>query len=76
MRYYESETIELKEKYVSDIKKEIVAFANTIGGVIYVGISNTGEVVGVESADFVMQQISNAVRDSIRPDVARYCRHP
>ena len=53
MRYYESETIELKEKYVSDIKKEIVAFANTIGGVIYVGISNTGEVVGVESADFV-----------------------
>lgn len=72
MRYYESETIELKEKYVSDIKKEIVAFANTIGGVIYVGISNTGEVVGVESADFVMQQISNAVRDSIRPDVSMF----
>lgn len=72
MRYYESETIELKEKYISDIKKEIVAFANTIGGVIYIGISNTGEVVGVESADFVMQQISNAVRDSIRPDVSMF----
>lgn len=31
MRLYESETIELKEVYTPDLKKEIVAFANTNG---------------------------------------------
>lgn len=32
MRMYESETIELKEIYTPDLKKEVVAFANTNGG--------------------------------------------
>ena len=36
MLLHESETIELKEMVVDDIKKEIVAFANCEGGkVIY-----------------------------------------
>lgn len=30
MNMYESETIELKRTYTPDLKKEIVAFANTI----------------------------------------------
>ena len=33
MKFHESEMIELKEIYTGDIKKEIVAFANTNGGV-------------------------------------------
>lgn len=31
MAYIESETVELKEIVVDDIKKEIIAFANTRG---------------------------------------------
>lgn len=72
MRLYESETIELKEFYTPDLKKEIMAFANTNGGTIYVGVQDNGEIVGLDNADFVMQQISNSLRDSIRPDVTMF----
>lgn len=72
MKLYESETVELKEIYTTDLKKEIVAFANTNDGTIYIGVQDSGEIIGLENADFVMQQISNAIRDSIRPDVSMF----
>lgn len=72
MRMHESETIELKEIYTPDLKKEVVAFANTSGGTIYIGVQDNGVITGLDNADFVMQQISNAIRDSIRPDVSMF----
>ena len=72
MKLYENETVELKELYTADLKKEIVAFANTNGGTIYIGVQDSGEIVGLDNADFVMQQISNSLRDSIRPDVSMF----
>lgn len=72
MKLYESATVELKEIYTSDLKKEIVAFANSNGGTIYIGVRDSGEIIGVDNADFVMQQISNSIRDSIRPDVSMF----
>lgn len=75
MEYQESETIELKEIVTEKIKKEIVAFANSDGGIIYVGISDNGEIVGVDSPDETIQQISNMVRDSIKPDVSMFINY-
>lgn len=72
MKLYESETVELKEIYTPDLKKEIVAFTNTNGGTIYIGVQDSGEIVGLDNADSVMQQISNSLRDSIRPDVSMF----
>ena len=72
MKLYESETVELKEIYTPDFKKEIVAFANTNGGTIYIGMQGNGEIVGLDNTDFVMQQISNSLRDGIRPDVSMF----
>lgn len=51
------------------IPKEIVAFVNTEGGDLYVGIRNDGRVVGVADPDDVMTRISNVAHDAIRPDV-------
>lgn len=72
MKLYESETVELKEIYTPDLKKEIMAFANTNGGTIYIGVQDNGEIVGLDNADFVMQQISNSLRDGIRTDVSMF----
>ena len=72
MKLYESETVELKEIYTPNLKKEIISFANTNGGTIYIGVHDNGEIVGLDNADFVMQQISNSLRDSIRPDVSMF----
>ena len=72
MRFRESETVEFKQTYTEEIRKEIIAMANTAGGVIYVGIADNGEVVGVEDSDAVIQRISNGVRDAIKPDVTMF----
>ncbi len=69
MEFIENKTVELKEKYVDSIKKESVAFCNTNGGVIYIGITDDGNVIGVDSVDDTMQKITNSLRDSITPDM-------
>ena len=48
---YENIDREFKELYVSDIKKTVVAFANTEGGILYIGINDAGEVVGLQNVD-------------------------
>ena len=72
MDYAENETTELKSIYVDDIKKEIIAFANTFGGTIYIGIEDDGHVCGVANVDDVMQQVMNVARDGIKPDVTLF----
>ena len=71
----ESETIELKEVVVDEVKKEIIAFANSDGGKLYIGVQNDGTVVGVNDPDSVSLQISNMVRDAIRPDVTMFLHY-
>ena len=39
MKFRESETVECKRIYTEEIRKEIIAMANTAGGAIYVGIA-------------------------------------
>lgn len=72
MNFHENEKVELKEIYQSSVTKEIIAFANANGGKIYIGVSDVGEVSGVDEADSVMQQISNSLRDSIKPDIMMF----
>ena len=60
---------EYKQEYVSDIKKEVIAFANAEGGTVFVGICNDGAVKGVDDPDEVMLRIVNSLKDAIAPDV-------
>ena len=71
----ESETVELKEIVVDDIKKEIIAFANCDGGKLYIGVNDDGIVVGIANPDEAIQKVSNMVRDSIKPDVTMFVRY-
>ena len=75
MSFRESEVIELKAQIVADICKEVIAFANTRGGTLYIGVEDNGNVVGVTSADQVILQMNNMVRDSIKPDVTMFVHY-
>jgi ATP-dependent DNA helicase RecG len=57
----ESETIEFKESLAEteDIAKTIVAFANTKGGDIYIGIKDSGDFVKIDIADSSFKKISD-----------------
>lgn len=75
MPYQESETVELKSVVVDDIKKEIIAFANSDGGTLYIGVRDDGEVIGLDDSDGAALQVSNMVRDSIKPDVTMFLHY-
>lgn len=75
MLFSGSEYVELKSMVVSDICKEIVAFANTKGGTLYIGVADDGTLIGVEDSDRVILQLNNKVRDSIKPDVTMFVHY-
>ena len=72
MKYEESAILELKEQINADFKKEVVAFANSDGGEIYVGVARDGSISGVEDVDTEMEKIGNMIRDGIKPDLTAY----
>lgn len=63
----EGQFIEFKESPDKNLPKEMVAFANASGGVIYLGISDAGKIKGIE--------ISNKLKSQIQ-DLARNCDPP
>ena len=46
MALSENGTLEYKRQYTPDIKKEVVAFANIVGGTVYIGTDDDGTSVG------------------------------
>lgn len=72
----ENQTTELKREYIEDIRKTVIAFANTDGGQIYIGIEKDGTVYGVEDVDDTLLRVTNSIRDAVRPDVTLFteCR--
>ncbi|WNY26083.1 RNA-binding domain-containing protein [Methanolapillus millepedarum] len=72
MNRSEGTTLELKREYSDDIKKCVIAFANTNGGTLYIGVDDNGNAVGLKNLDGTMLQLTNAIRDSIKPDVTLF----
>ncbi len=72
---FETERIEFKEIFVNDIYKEVIAFANTDGGTIYVGVKNDGQAIGLKDIDETYARITNGIRDAILPDVTIFVKY-
>lgn len=70
--FKESIHLELKKEYVKDILKTVIAFANTSGGKIYIGIDDDGKVLGVQKLDTDILKLSNSIRYSIKPDITLF----
>ena len=75
MEFRETESIELKAIAQESIKKEIIAFANCDGGTVYIGVADDGTVLGVENADECALQISNMLRDAVKPDITMFVHY-
>lgn len=75
MNFRESEVVELKEIVTDDIKKEVIAFANSDGGKLYIGVADNGEVIGLSNTEEISLQISNMIRDAIKPDLTMFVKY-
>ena len=71
----ESERLEFKEILTDGIYKEVIAFANTNGGTILIGINTEGECIPVAEVDDTYTRITNGVRDAISPDVTVFVKY-
>ncbi len=67
-----NKTTEFKREYLDDIKYAVIAFANTDGGKLYIGINDDGNVLGVENVDDTMQRLTNMIRDVVCPDITMF----
>ena len=56
-------TVEFKEQYASRINKDIVAFSNTKGGILLLGVSDDGKIVGEKLANKLKAQINDLARN-------------
>ena len=71
MKYTESASVELKNDLTEAVKNEIIAFLNTKGGMIYVGVEDDGRV----NQDFLTKnrdeqdtRLSNWIQDVFFPN--------
>ncbi|MBS1904138.1 MAG: putative DNA binding domain-containing protein [Bacteroidetes bacterium] len=67
----ESTTLEFKRHFSSPdrMAKEIIAFANTKGGMILMGVDDDGSVVGVESEKSEMAEIEHTAQFLCEPPI-------
>jgi len=65
----ENSSIEFKNTsiQIDSIAKEIIAFANTLGGVILIGIEDDKTISGIESNKNWEEWIMNIVRNNVNP---------
>ncbi|MBR5432841.1 MAG: putative DNA binding domain-containing protein [Bacteroidales bacterium] len=66
----ETNRIELKSYFTDDldIEKEVISFLNyREGGIIYIGIDDNGNPIGVEDIDTVVLKIKDRIRNNVLP---------
>ena len=70
----ESTTVEFKREYNEKVNNTVLAFLNTEGGTLYLGLSDDGTVYGIDrkNIDLELRRISASLRDSITPDPSAY----
>lgn len=71
MNLRESETVEFKREWSARALEDLVAFANTRGGILYIGVEDNGRPVGANIGDAEIQRLANLItsRLGITPSI-------
>ena len=69
-KYFEDEHTELKRELIDAVKSEIIAFLNSDGGTIYVGVEDDGSIIGIKddsSKDKMDLKLGNWIQEAFFP---------
>lgn len=72
LKLEETATVELKRQYTPIIAKEIIAFANSNGGTLYIGVEDDGNIIGLADAPSVELSVNALIHDAITPDLTLF----
>lgn len=76
--YCESNKVELKLELIEEVKHEILAFLNTEGGTIFIGVDDNGEVVPFKSQkerDMLDAKVANWIQEAFYPLPSNLIKH-
>lgn len=70
----ESETVEFKESFGDEALESMGAFANAQGGVLFIGVKDSGSILGVQLGKKTLEDIANRIQEitdpRIQPDLS------
>ena len=69
-KYFENEITELKRELIDEVKSEIVAFLNSGGGTVYVGVEDDGNIIGFhndKAKDNLDLKLGNWIQEAFFP---------
>ena len=71
MKRKETQNVEFKQSWRDEFLKEICGFANAQGGMLLIGVDDSGKAVGVTNGKRLMEDIPNKIVSllGIVPDV-------
>ena len=65
----ESETLEFKSSFNKAVIETIVAFSNTKGGKVLIGVQDSKEIIGIDFTEETVQKWLNEVKQNTHPQV-------
>jgi len=65
----ESETVEFKASFDKEVLETSAAFANTKGGIILIGVSDRGEIKGIQIGKETLKDWANQISQSTEPRI-------
>jgi ATP-dependent DNA helicase RecG len=67
----ENSSVEFKrvEVHPESLAKELVAFSNTLGGVVLIGVDDNGQIIGTQARPNIEEWVTNVVRNNIIPAI-------
>ena len=68
----ESETLEFKSSFNAEVIETLVAFANTSGGKVIIGINSKNEIIGVDINEESVQNWVNEIKNKTAPSLIPY----
>ena len=69
MHLGESQTVEFKTSFQKEIIETIVAFANTEGGHILIGVNDHGDAVGIKTTNETFKEWINQIKVGTQPNI-------
>lgn len=71
---HQSERVEFSRVWTDKARKTMIAFANTYGGTLYLGVKDDGKGVGVENFDKIERNVFDFARNDVEPDMSSLIR--
>lgn len=72
----ESETVEFKESFNGDALEAIGAFSNARGGIILIGVKDSGKICGFQIGKKTIEDIANRIQEAtdprIQPSISKF----